>query len=158
MGVNAHRLVGNIRNIWWNQLTEKEPIELELIDYYKSDSYKFRRGEYQVYYAIAVADYPDLAILKGDELIIHISLASYCIAIRELKSEIITPCIEEFGKGKNLYIKLSKKNKRAVKIHTQSLREPTELQLKNAEIQYGWLKNIYGKKEKEVKNNGKQNN
>jgi len=138
--INAHELVGSKRDVWWNQLKVNEPITLELVDYFKAIVYKRSRGHYTSYYAISRCEYPSIGILPGDELIIHISFRSYVNALRQLKSEYKIPCMKEIADGKNLLIKLERKNYNRILVHYQEIREPTDEQSLEAKKQYRLIK------------------
>ena len=140
--MNPHEMIGQPRSIWWGDLTLGVPIELEFIDYFKAQSVKFARGEYMLYYAVAVSDYEPLKILKGDEIIFHISYRTYQKELMKLPNEQRIPTQRKFAEGKNLYINLEKVSREKIKIYSQEPREPTEEQLKEAESIYKMIRGV----------------
>lgn len=141
--MNPHDYIG-CREVWWNELKLGEPIELEIIDYFRADEYIIGKGRYVAYHAESLGDYLPLGILKGDRICFFVSSRCYVKALRKLKSECITPCQRKFAEGKNLHIKLEKLNSERILIHMQEPREPTEDQLKEAEIQYKMIRKEHG--------------
>ena len=139
ISINPHDFVGN-REIWWNELKLGEAIELVFIDYFKASDYPIGKGHYMIYIAEAAEAYPSLEILKGDKFNFFMSYKCYLLALRRLKSEYVIPCQRKFAEGKNLYVKIEKLNTERIKIHIQEPREPTEEQIKEAEIQYNLIK------------------
>ena len=143
--MNPHEMIGQPRSIWWGDLTLGTPIELEFIDYFKAQSVKFARGEYMLYYAVAVSDYEPLKILKGDEIIFHISCRMYQKELMKLPNDQRIPTQRKFAEGKNLYINLEKVSREKIKIYSQEPREPTQGQLKEAESIYKMIRGVRGR-------------
>ena len=138
--MNPHEMIGQPRSVWWGDLALGIPIELEFIDYFKAQSVRFARGEYMLYYAVAVSDYEPLRIRQGDEIIFHISFRCYQKELMKLPNEQRIPTQKKFAEGKNLYIKLEKVSRERIKVYYQEVREPIEGQLKEATLFYKMLK------------------
>ena len=130
--MNPHEMIGQPRSVWWGDLALGIPIELEFIDYFKAQSVRFARGEYMLYYDVAVSDYEPLRIRQGDEIIFHISFRCYQKELMKLPNEQRIPTQKKFAEGKNLYIKLEKVSRERIRIYQQEVREPTQEQLDNS--------------------------
>ena len=143
--LNPHERMG-IRVLYWGQFYIGDILEFEFVDYFSSVTIREGNGLYQVYYAIAKADNLNLGIVAGDEVELHLSYKTYCNALSALPTQMKTPCLKKFAKGKNLYMKISKRNSRELIVHYQEPREPTEQQLKEAESLYRMVRLEHGLK------------
>ena len=143
--LNAHERMG-IRVLYWGQFYLNDILEFELVDYFSSPIIREGNGLYHVYYAIAKADNLNLGIIAEDEIELHISYKTYCNALSFLPTQIKTPCLKKFADGKNLFIKISKRNSREIVVHYQEPREPTGQQLKEAESLYQMVRLEHGLK------------
>lgn len=139
--ITPHELVGNQRDVWWNDLDVGIPMTLELVDYFNAPvRNKGRRGHYVIYYAISKTDYPSLGILKEDDFLFFFSFGNLCNAIKKLPNSLTLPCTKEFADGKNCLIKFERVNEIAIKIIHQEVIDPTEEQLIEAKKQYEILR------------------
>lgn len=134
--LNPHEYIGLRQIVWWNDLEQGVPIEMELVDYFKAPVYQLGRGVYVVYCAFAVSEHPHLRIKAGDILQVFIAYRAFINALTRLPNEEQIPCIKQYADGKNLYIKLEKLNSERIKVYCQSIRLPTEEHLKTAKWMY----------------------
>src|SRR3990167_5696225 len=134
--VHDHELIGLCQTIYWNQWQVGKEYEFELIDYFRAESYAEGRGYYQVYYAVALHNIEELKVIKGDSLILCISKIAWMKAISALPAQVKIPCLRKYSEGKNLYVKVERKNDKIVKIHHQEPREPTPENIENAKKFY----------------------
>ena len=140
--VHDHELIGLCQTIYWNQWQLGKEYEFELVDYFKSEAYAEGRGYYQIYYAIALHDIEEFKVIKGDNLILCISKISWMKAMSFLPAQVKIPCLRKYSEGKNLYVKVERKNDKAIIIRHQEPREPTEEQLVNAKKFYTIIKSL----------------
>ncbi|MEK6883028.1 MAG: hypothetical protein AABY22_25615, partial [Nanoarchaeota archaeon] len=143
--LNAHERMG-IRVLYWGQFYQDDILEFEIVDYFSSPIIREGNWIYHVYYAIVTADNLNLGIIAGDEIELHLSYKTYCNALSFLPTQMKTPCLKKFAEGKNLFMKISKKNSREIVVHYQEPREPTEQQLKEAESLYKMVSLEHGLK------------
>ena len=137
--LNPHETVGDKQWLFWNQWKEGQVLEFEFVDYFNAPVIR-KRGLYSVYYAIALCDIDNAGVRKDDKLILFISYKTLVTALHKLPKDLKTPCMKQYGEGKNLFIRIERINSTRIKIHHQELREPTEGQVKDADRQYAQIR------------------
>ena len=127
-----HELVGVCQTVFWNDWPFGRPLEFLLVDYFRSKVYERGYGVYHVYYAIALADIPELGIIKDDGLILYITYRAWLMAISKLPSLKKRDAASAASKGKSLYVKLEKENTKSIILHDQQVRSTPEELKSNA--------------------------
>jgi len=143
LNAHEHELVGNCQTIYWNEwpmsddLTKPYIHEFELVDFFSSPVYRQGTyGNYHIYYAVARSKIPELGVRIGDDLILHITFAGWCLALSKVPMEFKLSCRKEVAFGQNLFVKVSRLSHKAMKIHYEERRAPTPEHLEKAKKYY----------------------
>ncbi len=129
--------------VWWRRIPPNIEIEVELVNFYKSEPRPYKEGAYHDFAAVAIIDIPEMGVIKGEMFCITFPYVTFYRAIHPLPMSIKRDIRRDMNND-NIYIKFTKKNRENMTIHQmERLKEDPELTIKADEL-------IYDKKENDL--------